>query len=136
MHRLYVPTVGLKRGLWVSTLCLLVGTGCGPTPRQQAAEKFNQGNALRRAGQDEPALVAYSEAIALAPDYAKAYNNRAAVYLAQGRPELAIADWTRVIGLAAAPAGAYHNRGLAHARSSDPGFYVGDPAQIGLRGRV
>ncbi|MHB8283702.1 MAG: tetratricopeptide repeat-containing sulfotransferase family protein [Caulobacteraceae bacterium] len=62
-------------------------------------QDFNQGNALHREGQLEPAAAAYRRAIAAQPDHAQAHNNLGAVLVDQGRIDEAAAAYRRVVDL-------------------------------------
>jgi Tfp pilus assembly protein PilF len=56
-----------------------------------AGAAFVAGNALRRAGRNEEAVVAYQRAVELAPNYVEAWNNLGNAYLDLGRIDEAMA---------------------------------------------
>ena len=60
---------------------------------------------------DDKAIVDYSEAIKLKPDYAEAYNNRARTYLKKVDFDKAIEDYTKAIELNPQDVDAYYTRG-------------------------
>jgi tetratricopeptide (TPR) repeat protein len=75
------------------------------------------GDTYVRASRYEEALDGFNHSIALEPDPAEAYYDRAAVYAALGRYESAIGDYGKVIALNPNSAAAYNNRGNAYAAS-------------------
>ena len=64
-------------------------------PTQSASDKSTEGVQLREAGDYEAAVVICSEAIALAPNSAAYYRNRAQAHSRLGREDLALADAER-----------------------------------------
>lgn len=75
---------------------------------------YNRAKAYESRREFELALRDYSQAIVHRPDYAKAYNNRAAINLVLGRDEEALADLNRVIELEPNLAEAYSNRSVIY----------------------
>jgi tetratricopeptide (TPR) repeat protein len=73
------------------------------------------GDTYVRAGRYDEALDSFDHCIALEPDSADAYYDRAAVYLDLGRYDSAIADYDKVIESNPNSAAAYNNRGNAWA---------------------
>jgi len=71
------------------------------------------GDTYVRAGRYDEALDSFGRVIALEPDSADAYYDRAAVYLDLGRYPSAISDYDKVIELYPNSAAAYNNRGNA-----------------------
>jgi len=71
------------------------------------------GDTYVRAGRYDEALDSFDRSIALEPDSADAYYDRAAVYFALGRYDSAIGDYDKVIELNPNSAAAYNNRGNA-----------------------
>lgn len=57
------------------------------------------------------AIAAFSQAIALNPQYAEAYNNRGAIYVDKGQYDLAMAEYDRAIAMKPRYAQAHYNRG-------------------------
>jgi tetratricopeptide (TPR) repeat protein len=62
----------------------------------------------------ENAIADFNQAIALDPNYARAYNNRAASYEQLGDLNQAVVDYTQAIALAPAYVKAYDNRGWVY----------------------
>jgi Flp pilus assembly protein TadD len=73
-----------------------------------------QGERLSGLRQYEQAIVEYTAAIELKPDYAEAYNNRGFAYYLKGNFERAIADYSRAIELRPNYPKAYNSRGVAY----------------------
>jgi serine/threonine protein kinase/Flp pilus assembly protein TadD len=71
--------------------------------------------AYRRQGYDD-AVTSYSVCIALAPDSAECYHNRALAHAARGQPERARADYDRALQLDPALSAAALNRGVLNLR--------------------
>ncbi len=69
-----------------------------------------QGFAQNNEGEYDKAIVTFTKAIELDPDFALAYNNRAWAYLELGEYEKALADCNRAIELNPVLAQAYSNR--------------------------
>ena len=80
------------------------------TPR----DHLRRGNRHYDAGEYADAVAEYTQAIALDPKYAVAYNNRGAAYDDLGKYAEAIADCTQAITLDSKYAVAYYNRGIAY----------------------
>ncbi len=74
----------------------------------------SQGVAYNNEGDYDNAIVAFTKAIELDPNYALAYGNRGWVYIKLGQYEQAIADSTKAIELDSNLALAYNNRGWAY----------------------
>jgi Flp pilus assembly protein TadD len=89
------------------------GTGLDPK------YAFSRGFAYGAKGDNDHAIVAYSEAIRFDPKYPIAYNNRGVAYGAKGDNDHAIADYTEAIRLNPKVAGAYANRGRAYRAKGD-----------------
>ena len=82
--------------------------------RRGELEIFNRGVAYYKKGDYARAIVDYTKAIQLKPDYAIAYNNRGVAYHLKEEYEAAIADYTKAIDLNPNYAIAYNNRGRAY----------------------
>ena len=67
--------------------------------KDEAIALHNQGYAYARLGYFTPAIEAYDQAIALAPNWASAYANRAMAYRAVGESEKALEDVATSIAL-------------------------------------
>ena len=63
----------------------------------------------------DKAVVHYTEAIGLNPEYARAYNNRGIVYADKGEVDKALQDCNTVVELNPEDAGVYYNRGIVYA---------------------
>jgi tetratricopeptide (TPR) repeat protein len=77
-------------------------------------------------GDRSGAIVDYTKAIAVAPNYAYAYNNRGNQRRLGKDPTGAIADFTAAIALDSTYALAYRNRGLAHIDRKESALAVAD----------
>ena len=77
-------------------------------------DHFRRGNRHYDAGEYADAIAEYTQAIALDPKYAAAYNNRGAANNHLGKYTEAIADCTQAIILDPKYAAAYNNRGYAN----------------------
>ncbi len=67
----------------------------------------------------ERAVVHYTEALELKPDFAEAYNNRGSVYTDAGDFDRAIQDYHKVIELKPDYVSAYNNLGIAYSRQNE-----------------
>ena len=61
---------------------------------------------------EQPPLIDLNQAIALDPQFAYAYYNRANLYVRSGEEDKALLDYTKAIELSPSFAEAYYNRGL------------------------
>jgi Flp pilus assembly protein TadD len=80
----------------------------------------NRGLACAGLGRLIEAIQDYDRAIALNPDYDRAYNNRGLACAKMGRLTEAIQDYDKAIALNPDYAQAYESRGIAYARSARP----------------
>jgi tetratricopeptide (TPR) repeat protein len=96
--------------------------GAGVDPKYA----FSRGFAYGAKGDNEHAIVAYTEAIRFDPKYPIAYNNRGVAYGATGDNEHAIADYTEAIRLNPKVAGVYANRGRAYRAKGDNDHAIAD----------
>jgi tetratricopeptide (TPR) repeat protein len=78
------------------------------------ATYYNSGNIWLRKGDKDRALVDFSNAIQLNPNYAEAYYTRGIVYSHMGIYQKAIEDLNKAIALKQKYAEAYNNRGAAY----------------------
>jgi tetratricopeptide (TPR) repeat protein len=91
-----------------------------PTKQELSAEGyFNQGLARAARGDRTGAIVDYTEAIRLKPQYASAYCSRGVARGALGDRAGAFADYTRAIRLNPQDASAYYGRGVARGALGD-----------------
>ena len=84
--------------------------GCQP----QAVQHYNRGVELQEEGNYEQAILEYTNAIELDPNFADAYYNRGIAYKNKGEFDNAIADYSRAIELDPNHTWAYYNRGNAY----------------------
>ncbi len=87
---------------------------------------FSRGFAYGAKGDNDHAIVEYSDAIRFDPKYPIAYNNRGVAYGAKGDNDHAIADYTEAIRLNPKVAGAYANRGRAYRAKGDNDHAIAD----------
>ncbi|MEE3368511.1 MAG: tetratricopeptide repeat protein [Planctomycetota bacterium] len=97
----------------------LVPLGCGHPNEDRAHEKYLQGLTLARNKETEQAILAFSAAIRLSPNYANAYVNRGFQYDELDQAEKAIADFSAAIRLNPKYAKAYYNRGTVYLRRKE-----------------
>ena len=94
----------------------------GPEARQkrrEAAVHNNRGIAYQDEGNYDLAIEAFTKAIELNPDFAKAYANRAVIYQCKGLFDRAIADHTKALELKSDHPEPYNNRGAAYGEQGD-----------------
>lgn len=107
-------------GVWSCATAPQVTTG---SPARVA---YRQAYQCFLAGKSEQALQLYNRSIALDPNYAQAYIDRAGVYLTLGKINESIADSTTALKLNPSSALAYCNRGIAYTKLNNPVFAVQD----------
>ncbi len=73
---------------------------------------YNRGSVKSDLGDKQAAIIDFDRAIALNPNYAKAYNNRGNAKFKLGDKQVAITDFDRVININPNFAEAYVNRGI------------------------
>ena len=94
---------------------------------------FNRGIEYDAKGDGDRAIEDYSEAIALDPNYTRAYNNRGVHLARKGELDRAIADYDAAIRLDPKYVNAYGNRGNALRRKGDLDRAIADLSHaIGL----
>lgn len=98
---------GAEERLWKDILAK------NPSPVAARLAWRHLGDTYVRAGRYEEALGSFDHSVALEPDSAEAYYDRAAVHCALGRYDCAIRDYDKVIQLNPNSAAAYNNRGNA-----------------------
>ena len=77
-------------------------------------DHIRRGSRYHDAGAYTEAVAEYTQAIALDPKNAAAYNNRGIAYVDWGKYAEAVADFTQAIALDPKNAAAYNNRGAAY----------------------
>jgi tetratricopeptide (TPR) repeat protein len=102
---------GAEERLWKDTLAK------NPAPIAARLAWHHLGDTYVRAGRYEEALDSFDRCIALEPDSADAYYDRAILYFNLGRYNRAIGDYDKAIELNPNSAAAYNNRGNAYAAS-------------------
>ena len=112
--------------LYAPGLMLACGSQSVSTPPRSASVPLTTAHAYLQRGDSsaehqeyDRAVVDYTHAIDLQPDYAEAYNNRGFAYYWQGQYPNAIADYDRAIALRPIYPYAYNNRGAAYMASGD-----------------
>ena len=91
---------------------------------------LNKRGVVKAAMKDYPGAMAdYTQAIAIAPDYAMALENRGALYGKRGEADRAIADLTLAIAIAPGDAIAFYNRGKTYLDKGDDDRAIADLTQ-------
>lgn len=80
---------------------------------RKAQKIYNRGLSLHQNGDYDEAIVAYTEAIRMKPNFANAYNNRGNAWLEKGEYEKSIYDYTVALRLNPQDAAASYNRDQA-----------------------
>jgi tetratricopeptide (TPR) repeat protein len=92
----------------------------GKQTQSNLAKAFNnRGLAYQAKGDNEQAIVDFTEAIRLEPKFAHAFYNRSTVYQAEDDFDRAIAGYTEAIQLDSNYVRALNNRGLAYQAKGD-----------------
>ena len=95
--------------------------------KDDEAEVYNNhGIAYIKKDKLEQAIVSFSKAIELDPNYANAYCNRGAVYYYKGEYEKAIIDYNEAIELNPRHVITYNNRGVAYDNKGEQEKAIGD----------
>jgi len=81
---------------------------------ERAEHHHNLGYQLRRSNDFRGAILEYTNALNIQPNYFKALFNRGFAYDKVGEYLLAIADYTQAIGLQQSNAYSYYNRGITY----------------------
>ncbi|MES2180047.1 MAG: tetratricopeptide repeat protein [Gemmatimonadota bacterium] len=104
-----------------SVLCvgMLVVIGVAAGAQSPAARLNRMGNDTARAGDWAAAVVFYTRAIGLEPDFAEPFYNRGKAKLNLEEFESAITDLSEAIRLNPANADAWNNRGIARKKAGD-----------------
>lgn len=87
-----------------------------PDPGLSADDLLAQGMEFEQQGRPEEALRRYDQAIALAPDLARAHFNRGTILLDRGDAQDALEAFAKAVQYKPDSAGAHFNIGSAHAR--------------------
>ena len=86
----------------------------------------NRGIAYIKKGKLEQAIVSFSKAIELDPDYVNAYCNRGVVYYYKSEYENAFIDYNKALELNPRHAITYNNRGVAYGNNGEQEKAIGD----------
>ncbi len=86
---------------------------------QTLQQYMREGHEELKSGRLDRAITAYSRAISINPNIAKAYDNRGIAYAQEGSWTRAIDDFTMAIAINWKDAEAFNNRGLAYAHQGD-----------------
>jgi len=84
-----------------------------------AVQWVSAGNDAYKLGSLDLAIMDYTKAIDIDPNYAKAYDNRGVAYAREGSLKRAIDDFTMAIATNLKDAEAYNNRGHAYAEQGN-----------------
>jgi len=107
------------RRLSIAVAALGIVSSAGAQPMTQAdplgsaVAGYRRGLEAEHAGRHDEAIADLTQAIAVKPDFAAAYETRAVAYDQKGAYDRAVADYTRAIALGDATAETYFNRGAA-----------------------
>ena len=106
----------LCEGQWLlQRLAVLVTDGGRLKDEDRKAIKLvREGKTFAESGESGPAIAAFTEAIALAPELGEAYFRRADLLERKGDYDGAAADYSETIRLEPNPAAARNNRGLVY----------------------
>lgn len=119
---------GMSRLL--SMLLLGIATlGCGQSNEDRAHQEYLKGLSLARNKEFNQAIIAFSAAIRLRPNYANAYVNRGFQYDELGQTEKAVADFSAAIRLNPQYAKAYYNRGTVYLKRKEYDRAIADFTQ-------
>ena len=97
-----------------------------PTPPGPEAELYNRAQDLIQNGRYPMAIQSLTKAIAIKPDFAKAYLSRGLARQHLDQTQAAIEDYSTVIGLKPRNALAFYERGICHARLQDNELALAD----------
>ncbi len=111
-------------GIWGCSQVL--ARGSAETQKNRAIAYYNRGVAYYAKGENDRAIVDYSDALRLDPKYVDAYNNRGRAYFAKGDKDRAFADFSETIRLNPKYAFAYNNRGLVYYGRGDNDRAISD----------
>lgn len=92
-----------------------------PTPSAVSAAKehFDRGVLFHNRGDWDAAILEYTQAIRLNPNYDLAYRNRGLAYVGKGDYDRAIMDYTQAIRINPNYIAAYNSRGIAYRNKGD-----------------
>jgi tetratricopeptide (TPR) repeat protein len=85
----------------------------------QSKAAYNRGLSAAKTGDWQAAVDAFSEAIRLDPNSARAYRNRGVAFLHQGEDDRALEDLGAAIRLDPNDANTFYNRGVTYCRKGD-----------------
>lgn len=85
----------------------------------KARPYYNRGLAYELKSEPDKAILDYSKAIEIKPDFFEAYNNRGGVYQSKGYLEKAMADFNKALEIEPRCYDAYNNRGNAYRSQGD-----------------
>jgi tetratricopeptide (TPR) repeat protein len=87
---------------------------------------YSRGLECRITGDTNQAIIEFTEAIRLMPEYVFAYNNRGVCYSGKSDYDRAIADYSQAIKLNPGYITAYSNRGIAYRYKNDYNHSISD----------
>jgi tetratricopeptide (TPR) repeat protein len=115
--------VALIAWLWRADLADIVRPWHGHVEKinvnPAAVAHVDNGNVFFDQGEYDDAIAEYTEALAIDPNYAAAYDSRGDAYLDKAEYDLAIADYDQVIRLYPTEAIAYFGRAVAYYNKGD-----------------
>ena len=97
--------------------------------RERGSEYINRGNEWENKGEHDKAIAAYTQALAITPKYAYAYNVRGVARYSKGEYDKAIADYNEALAISPNDADSYYNRGVARYSKGEHDKAIADYTQ-------
>lgn len=112
---------GKQHGTWQQIIdnCSKVIAVKNLDPNDKSGAHYNRGAAQLRIAQPDKALNDFTEALKLKPDFVRALQSRAGIYVGQQKFDKAIADLNKAITIDPKSSTSYNNRGMAHLGNKD-----------------
>jgi tetratricopeptide (TPR) repeat protein/S1-C subfamily serine protease len=98
----------------LSELQQLSTTVSNTNNNDDAQTHYDRGNLYLNQGKNDAAFIEYNQALAIDPNFVKAYLNRGIIYYNQGKLDLALAEYNQALEINPNFALGYYNRGLLY----------------------